>query len=58
MKEIIVGTLIFLVLFLIPFIGGVIVSELRFNNKLDQCAKQRNVYACEYVAVPKKDGAE
>ena len=25
---------------------------------LSKCAKQHNVYACEYVAVPKKEGAE
>lgn len=25
------------------------------NSKLEQCAKDNNVYKCEYVAVPVKD---
>ena len=27
-----------------------------FSIILNDCAKQHNVYACEYVAVPKKEG--
>lgn len=27
-----------------------------YNGGLKQCAKKHNVYNCEYVAVPKKEG--
>jgi hypothetical protein len=41
------------------FLGAIAIGALAFfsnEGKLADCAKQHNVYACEYVAVPKKEG--
>ena len=42
---------------LVGLIIGFQMSESHMRDKLIDCAKQNNVYACEYVAVP-KEGVE
>lgn len=48
--------------FIVGFLFCALISfslvEAGNNGTLTECAKQHNVYACEYVAVPKKEGAE
>lgn len=48
----------FLSMLLGAFIAIFLVWMPLDQSKLNECAKQHNVYACEYVAVPKKEGAE
>jgi hypothetical protein len=41
---------------LLGAILGFHLGKATLSDDLTACAKQHNVYACEYVAVPKKDG--
>ena len=56
MRETIVALLLTTLLVIFPFMGGLLVADVREKQKLSQCAKKHNVYACEFIAVPVKEG--
>lgn len=46
-SQFLMGAMIMAILLMVAFL-------LEYTKGLSICAKQHNVYACEYVAVPKK----
>jgi hypothetical protein len=56
MRETIVAVLLVTLLCIFPFIGGIVSVEIKRDQELDKCAKEHNVYACEFIVVPVKEG--
>ena len=40
--------------FVAGVMGGIVLMGLGASNELQSCAQKSNVYACEFVAVPKQ----